>query len=90
MTKRPVLISVLALASAVSLGGTGLADDGSWVSLFDGKSLDGWKTNGGSASYEVDDGAIVGTTVEGNPTRFSARGTSRSSCSNWRSSATQP
>ncbi|MFD2069161.1 DUF1080 domain-containing protein [Pontibacter silvestris] len=34
-----------------------------WQKLFDGKSLNGWKRVAGEASYEVKDGAIVGTTV---------------------------
>jgi hypothetical protein len=38
--------------------------------LFDGKSLDGWEVRGGSAKYHVEDGAIVGTTVEGSPNTF--------------------
>jgi len=37
------------------------ADD--WVSLFDGKTLDGWTVRGGTAAYKVDDGCIVGTTT---------------------------
>ncbi|MDO5554985.1 MAG: DUF1080 domain-containing protein [Planctomycetia bacterium] len=31
-----------------------------YVSLFDGKTLDGWSVKGGSAKYSVEDGAIVG------------------------------
>jgi hypothetical protein len=34
-----------------------------WVSLFDGKTLDGWTVRGGTAAYKVDDGCIVGTTT---------------------------
>lgn len=34
-----------------------------WVNLFDGKTLNGWKRLAGKATYEVEDGAIVGTTV---------------------------
>ena len=42
--------------------------------LFDGKTLDGWKVNGGIAAYKVEDGAIVGTTVEGSPNTFLCKG----------------
>ena len=35
-----------------------------WVSLFDGKSIDGWIRRGGKAEYRVEDGAIVGTTFK--------------------------
>jgi len=44
------------------------ADDGApqpgkdgWVSMFDGKTLDGWKANQNAQSWSVKDGAIVGT-----------------------------
>ncbi len=50
------------------------ADGSGWVPLFDGKTLDGWKVNGGTASYKVEDGAIVGTTVEGSPNTFLCKG----------------
>jgi len=36
-----------------------------WVTLFDGKSLDGWTQRGGTAPYRVDGDTIVGTTVPG-------------------------
>lgn len=45
------------------------ADDG-WVSLFDGKSLDGWTVHSGTATYRVEDGAIVGKNTEGSPNTF--------------------
>lgn len=41
-----------------------------WVSLFDGKSLNGWTQLGGTAKYEVRDGTIVGTTVHDTPNSF--------------------
>lgn len=41
-----------------------------WTSLFDGKSLKGWKKLGGEAPYEVVDGAIVGTMTKGTPNSF--------------------
>ncbi|SIO60587.1 Uncharacterized conserved protein, DUF952 family [Singulisphaera sp. GP187] len=61
---------ILVLSSCLT---TAFADEG-WVSLFDGKTLDGWKVNGGFASYKVEDGAIVGTTVEGSPNTFLCKG----------------
>src|SRR6266568_7288567 len=51
-----------------------LAEDGSWISLFDGKMLDGWTVKGGNAAYKVEDGMIVGTTVERSPNTFLCRG----------------
>ena len=41
-----------------------------WVSLFDGKTLNGWSVHSGFAKYHVEDGAIVGTTVKGSPNSF--------------------
>ena len=42
-----------------------------WVSLFDGKTLNGWSSiKGGNAPYEVKDGAIVGTTVRNTANSF--------------------
>src|SRR5689334_20816815 len=49
------------------------AADG-WISLFDGKSLDGWEIKGGKAEYKVEDGSIVGTTVKGTPNTFLCKG----------------
>ncbi len=43
---------------------------GPWVDLFDGKTLTGWKQINGTAKYEVVDGTIKGTTVEGSPNSF--------------------
>lgn len=34
-----------------------------WVNLFDGKTLNGWQRLAGSASYAVENGMIVGSTV---------------------------
>lgn len=43
-----------------------------WHSLFDGKSLKGWKQVAGKAKYAVEDGQIVGTTVTGKYNSFLA------------------
>jgi hypothetical protein len=39
-------------------------------SLFDGKTLNGWKQVTGSATYTVENGMIVGTTIERSPNSF--------------------
>jgi hypothetical protein len=49
--------------SAVALA----AAEEKWVSLFDGKTLKGWKPLQGTAKDEVRDGAIVGIVTEGVP-----------------------
>ena len=41
-----------------------------WLTLFDGKSLQGWKQLTGSADYKVEDGNIVGSTVLNSPNSF--------------------
>jgi len=51
--------------AAAALG----ADDGA-VSLFDGKTLNGWQQKNGTATYRVEDGTIVGKTNEGSPNSF--------------------
>ena len=43
-----------------------------WTSLFNGKDLKGWKQLNGKAKYRVQNGAIVGTTVFGEPNSFLA------------------
>ena len=47
-----------------------------WRPLFDGRTLDGWHPCNGTASFTVEDGAIVGRTVLGSPNSFlCAKGT---------------
>lgn len=41
-----------------------------WTPLFNGKNLKGWKQLNGQATYEVRDGAIVGSSVYGTPNSF--------------------
>jgi hypothetical protein len=54
-------ISVLSVAALVMFAGALLPaqQDTGWVSLFDGKTLDGWKVGENAASFTVADGAIV-------------------------------
>jgi hypothetical protein len=51
-----------------------MAEDNGWMPLFDGKTLEGWTVRGGIASFKVEDGTIVGTTVEGSPNTFLCKG----------------
>jgi hypothetical protein len=62
------LISLIAVCAmtATSLA----AEKDGWVHLFDGQSLKGWTQKNGTASYRVEDGTIVGKTVEGSPNSF--------------------
>jgi hypothetical protein len=53
-------LAALAAAVIVTITGSTLpAQDGGWVSLFDGKTLDGWKVGENAATFSVADGAIV-------------------------------
>src|SRR5437764_826840 len=70
---RTVLTAIFLVVSS-SLTTSFAAEDQGWVPLFDGKTLDGWKVNGGTASYKVEGGAIVGTTVEGSPNTCLCKG----------------
>ena len=48
----------------------GAADRPAGTPLFDGKTLNGWKTLGGAADYKVIDGTIVGSSRPGVPNSF--------------------
>ena len=69
MKKLIPSIAIAALAAAFT---TPLhAEEGEWIELFDGKTLEGWKPSTlGTAEYSVVDGAIKGITVEGSPNTF--------------------
>lgn len=41
-----------------------------WTSMFNGQTLEGWTLKNGSASYRVENGAIVGRTNQGSPNSF--------------------
>ena len=45
------------------------ADDG-WVSIFNGKDLDGWQQKNGTATYRVENETIIGKTSDGSPNSF--------------------
>ncbi|WP_316792681.1 DUF1080 domain-containing protein [Pedobacter frigoris] len=46
------------------------AQSNDWQSLFDGKTLSGWKQMTGSATYAAENGMIVGTTALKSPNSF--------------------
>jgi hypothetical protein len=66
MTRRTLLSSACHMAAVAILVACGssarptaaAADDG-WVSLFDGRTLDGWKASDTPGTFSVEDGAIV-------------------------------
>lgn len=61
-----ILFSVLFLLS----GFCSWSQDKEWISLFDGKTLNGWSVHSGFAKYRVEDGTIVGTAVKESPNTF--------------------
>lgn len=68
-------ISLLLLALAAPLfAAAASAEEPGFVSLFDGKTLEGWTRRGGTATYKAEDGMIVGTTAEGSPNTFLCSG----------------
>jgi hypothetical protein len=70
MTQRMslgLLVTVLVLAWVCQAK---VGEEAKWESLFDGKTLSGWKQLGGKAKYTVEDGVIVGTSVRGTPNSF--------------------
>ena len=64
MRLKVTMTALLLAASVASLQG------GEWVSLFDGKEIKGFTQKNGTATYRVEDGAIVGKTAEGSPNSF--------------------
>lgn len=68
----PLIVTAAALAPPATLAFQccSAAGENGWVSLFDGESLEGWVVRSGFATYEVEDGVIVGTTAEGSPNTF--------------------
>ena len=46
------------------------SQEGEWINLFDGETLDGWSIHSGFAKYRVEDGIIIGTTAKGSPNTF--------------------
>lgn len=60
-----------ALACILACASLAHAAEGSgWTGLFDGKTLNGWVAKGGTANYRVEQGMIIGRTVEGSKNTF--------------------
>ena len=62
---KHILTTALLFAFAL----TGFAKD-KYRPIFDGKTLKGWTQRNGTATYRVEDNAIVGKTKEGSPNSF--------------------
>ena len=58
--RNAILFSTACLLIAISTATADDKKDEGWVSLFDGKTLTGWKANERPDNWTVKDGAIVG------------------------------
>ena len=57
---KKIIFALIPLLFSISLNAL---EKEKWTSLFDGETLEGWEIHGGKATYEVEDGAIVGTSA---------------------------
>lgn len=66
------LTAVLVVLSFSAFSPTAFAQEApeGFTSIFDGKSLEGWSQKNGTATYEIVDGTVKGTTAEGSPNSF--------------------
>ena len=69
-TKSGDSVIAFALPHATDRPERATRNSGSWIDLFDGRTLDGWVHLNGSHTFSVEDGAIVGRTVEGSVNSF--------------------
>ena len=68
---KPITVTILLFSHLLVL--PCVADDHKepgWKDLFNGKDLSGFTQRNGSATYEVVDGTILGTTAKGSPNSF--------------------
>ncbi len=66
---RP-LRAMMVLAALTTTTGLLAADKDGFKPLFDGKSLSGWTQKNGTATYKIEDDAVLGATSEGSPNSF--------------------
>ncbi len=66
MKKLPFLLAMTMFVQ----GAFAQKQSGGWTSLFDGKTLNGWKRLSGNAEYTIENGAITGITSLNTPNTF--------------------
>ncbi len=69
MTLRTIQ-TMLVTTAVCLLAVPAFAGEAGWVSLFDGRTLDGWEQKNGTATYRVENGTVVGKTNAGSPNSF--------------------
>lgn len=69
MTFKKVIVSAL-IATLFFACGQAQKETIPWVPLFDGKTFNGWIQKGGEAIYKIENGIMVGITVEDTPNSF--------------------
>ena len=68
--EKTMIHSLFFISCCLFAGSDVSAAEKGWSNLFNGKNLDGFQQNNGTATYRVEDGAIVGKTNEGSPNSF--------------------
>lgn len=61
MKRLLTIAAVCALAAAPVFAGDSKPDKDGWISMFNGKNLDGWKANQSPESWKVEDGMLAGS-----------------------------
>lgn len=54
-----LLNACVLLVAGLCFSPVGIAEDGEWIDMFDGKSLKGWKVNENPDSWQVENGTLV-------------------------------
>ncbi len=67
IVKYGILLSLFAVSQLFPFSG-----NQDWISLFNGKNLNGWKVVNGTAPYKVENGEIVGISASKSPNSFLA------------------
>ncbi|NMH87099.1 3-keto-disaccharide hydrolase [Flavivirga algicola] len=65
-----LFFSSFLLISLIGISAHSQTSQDGWISLFNGKNLKGWKQLNGTATYEVANGEIIGTTKAKTPNSF--------------------
>ena len=58
------LLRIACLTIILAALNAGAADSKNWISLFNGKDLEGWKHEG-TGIFKVEDGCLIGTQTDG-------------------------